>query len=561
MLVSLLMTGILSLGTLVIESSRYQAAKTYMDDAGASIGTSFLANYDKALYERFGILSMNVFGSSKGEENAFFLMNGLSEEEYSENNISSPAVLTDDSHFVLYYSLAEPIHLRRQMLVRAKYNTVPQDYYLNYYNMDYIISDYRSKCDLVESKLNSVTNAGSGGDVPQQVLSALDGMRGVFADAKKYNDSYDALIIEDMHKELPSKVSTATYQMWDERIEAARNDATTILGSEGEALRPDEKPYVEDSVSIDTEFIKNADGYFASSDAIYNNAYAAIEECRSLIHSLNGVLSTVSNSRDDMEETLLLNSYITRYFPNKNCGIEGASLAAEQSGGAEGCNFSQACAEYIFTASRDEKENQASAYDYIMASRLVYNLYSVFSQLNDPNTFNPGSAYSVAAYIAWAYYETYADTRLLFDYGAVVAADKREMIFPVTDAQQVISTTASGDFVQTVSRFYTENGENGIYRVEGYDEFAYDYKSALAFALWFVGNSDKVARTADLIELEINQKRVSVGLDPDAKLFHYFTYIGVDLKGHFNPILPVISPTKEGGLRAVKLESTKYIGY
>jgi len=59
-LVSLMLVGVLSIGTLVIESGRYQAAKTQLAEANISASTSMIAAYDADLYERYGLLAIDT---------------------------------------------------------------------------------------------------------------------------------------------------------------------------------------------------------------------------------------------------------------------------------------------------------------------------------------------------------------------------------------------------------------------------------------------------------------------------------------------------------------------
>ena len=59
-LVSLLLVGILSLGTLVLEAGRFQAAKTQLAEASGSASTSMIAAYDSELFARYGLLAIDT---------------------------------------------------------------------------------------------------------------------------------------------------------------------------------------------------------------------------------------------------------------------------------------------------------------------------------------------------------------------------------------------------------------------------------------------------------------------------------------------------------------------
>lgn len=58
--IALMLTAVLSFGTLVLESGRFQTAKTQLAQAASSASTSMIAAYDGDLYENYGLLAIDT---------------------------------------------------------------------------------------------------------------------------------------------------------------------------------------------------------------------------------------------------------------------------------------------------------------------------------------------------------------------------------------------------------------------------------------------------------------------------------------------------------------------
>ena len=259
----------------------------------------------------------------------------------------------------------------------------------------------------------------------------------------------------------------------------------------------------------------------------------------------------------DKEGTLLLNSYIAGYFPNKNFTIE--SYIGSPQGAAisnvDNSAFSGACVEYTFSGNASEVINQQNAYDYVIATRLVSNLYST---ITNSTTFDSNNACSVAAHIAWAYYETCADAELLFKYNATVPLSKSAMILPINNISAVNSAFASKDFLagMRVLGILTDN----TFTVNGYDKT--NYRDALALALWFVPNSEKMLRVADLVQLEMRYREQHVENGTAVFLMsEQNTFCRVKCSGNLNSVLPVISLGSSEEVKGTPIQSIKYVGY
>ena len=129
-LVSLLLVGILSLGTVVLEAGRFQAAKTQLAEANASAATSMIAAYDSDLYARYGLLAIDTerFTSERCME--YLNFNSDLSIGYKGNRVSRMYTI-ESVELEGMYNLTYPSVLKRQILSRAKYHVIPQDYELN----------------------------------------------------------------------------------------------------------------------------------------------------------------------------------------------------------------------------------------------------------------------------------------------------------------------------------------------------------------------------------------------------------------------------------------------
>lgn len=560
-MISLLLTGVLSLGTMVIEAGRMQSARTQLDDANLSAGTSMIASYNADLYDRYGLLAIDNERFNLGRYQEYLEFNSDRSAEYKGNNISTFYTI-DSVELQGLYDLTNPSVLKRQLLSRAKYNTNHQDYALNYYNMDYFISDYQSKADYVIDALQIVASGnctkGSLSNVPADMQAALNTLYGVFSKTKKYDEDYAVTIKESDLTLLPSVVGPTKYEVPEEDIDAinaAVSDANTVLGTNGELLASNNgSAYKEVDVNVNVDFASDALKDFADLSKLPDNAVGITQDCHKMVQAIQAALNILN---EDKEGTILINSYIVGNFPNQNYTVEAYNgpKVGEKTSNLTNATFAGACAEYAFSGNASEKKNQQTAYDYIIATRLVSNLYST---LAGSASLDRNNACSVAAHIAWAYYETCADVELLFRYNAVVPLSKSEMILPITAISKVNSAFASKDFLGGMRSMGIWKEEEFI--VKGYD--ATNYRDALALALWFVPNSDKMLRVADLIQLEMRyRERYVEKVSASFLLNEQNTFCRVKCTGSLNAILPVISLSDGAAVDGADIASIKYIGY
>lgn len=570
-LVALMLAGILSVGTLALEAGRLQAAKTQMNDANISAGTSMIASYNSDLYDRYGLLAIDSDSFTTGRYRNYLDFNSDLFGSYKGNNLSTLYKL-ETVELEGFYNLTYPSVLKRQLLSRAKYNIVPQNFALNYYNMNYFLLDLQNKAvyvsDALESAAMGYASPGSAADISAEMQEALKILYAVFQDIKKFDSAYDVTLNSSTVAILPSQTGPIETIIPTEDLTAINNavsDAQTVLGSNGSMLVSNGAPtYSEVDVAFNGNFISELLSKLSTLENISANAKTVAAECRAMLQGINAAMNMLSA---DKEGNLLLNSYIAEYFSNKNYlanGYRGPAAGTAIAGTMDNATFASACTEYVFSGNASETANQQCAYDYIMAVRLVNNLYSV---INASNSFNGNNICSVAAHIAWAYYETFVDTELLVKYGAVVPFAKYNMILPVNEPSVVTAAFASKDFLQAMKALNIlreepdENGEmKNTFVVEGSDQT--NYRDALALALWFVPNSKKMMRVADLVQLEMRYREQYIKhTSVNFLMSEQNTFCRVKCVGQLNSILPVISFGGNGKVKGNRFQSIKYVGY
>ncbi len=559
--IALMLTGILSLGTLAMEAARLQAAKTQLGEANKSAGTSMIALYNKDLHDRYGLLALDNNEISSAKYLSYLEFNSDMNAGYKGNNIST-FYLVDSVEMEGYYNMTYPSVLKRQILSRAKFNIIPQDYSFNYYNMDYFLSDYQGKALYVSDALSNVAERNPSvsydDNLSYELKLALENLYHTFSSIKKYDDEYNVVLSDNSSLLLPGNTGTIEHNLPPEDVNAINNtlnDAHSVLGPEASVLGSSGgASYSEDDVNIDVGFVTDGLDLFDDLSLLNLHSTQIVSECRAMIQGINASINMLSG---DKEGNLLLNSYISGYFPNRNYTVEkykGPSKGEIHPASADNMTFSGACVEYVFNADKSEINNQEFAYDYIIATRLVSNLYSVISSSSSFDRYN---ACSVAAHVIWAYYESFVDAELLFRYNSVVPMGKYNSILDINNPANVYNAFSTHDFVEGINRLGIVS--DGVAIVKGTD--ATNYRDALAFALWFVPNSKKMMRIADLIQLEMRYKEEHVDRTGASFLMsEQDTFCRVKCTAKLNSILPVIS-FGTGEIKGTGFQSIKYVGY
>ena len=564
-LISLLLVGVLSIGTLCIEAGRYQAAKTQLAESNISASTSMIAAYDADLYARYGLLAIDTERFTPERATDYLNFNADQAIGYRGNRLSR-LYAVDSVELTGLYNLTYPAVLKRQILSRAKYHIVPQDYALNVYTADAFLADFQVKCRYVKDQLSRVADyeadLGALDDIPEDVRSALTAMYDAYVNLETYDDTCDVTLSGSAVGLLPSTTGTVESPIPAEdlaAIHSALNDATTVLGGSGAALSYNNGTgtYSEYDVALESGFdyipdIKNGLKDISSVDNMHHYATEMAKATRTLAIAFDGILS------EQKEENILLNSYIVEYFSNRTNRINTYSAPAKGTsinGSMENATFASACVEYIFGGSASEQTNQEIAYNFIQGIRLINNLYSV---MTESNCFDANNMYSVATHIAWANYESIVDMELMTTYNTSVPFNKNQMILPINNASEVTAAFSLSDTANALNALGFYDGSS--FSIPGSNAFS--YKDSLSLGLWFVRNSNKLLRIADLIQLEMRYREQYVeNKTATFMMGDQNTYCRIKCIGKFSAVLPMLSLDSGDSARGIEFQSIKYAGY
>lgn len=568
-LISLLLVGVLSIGTLAIEAGRYQAAKTQLQESNISAATSMIAAYDADLYARYGLLAIDTERFTPERATDYLNFNADQAIGYRGNRLSRMYAV-DSVELTGLYNLTYPAVLKRQILSRAKYHIVPQDYALNVYTVDAFLADFQAKCRYVKNQLARVADyeadLGSLDDIPEDVRIALTAMYTAYANLETYDDACDVTLSGSTVGLLPSTTGTVETPIPAEdlaAIHSALNDATTVLGGAGSALSYNNGTgtYDDFQSSCEASFdyvsdIKNGLKDITSAENVHHYAAELAEATRSLSGLLS--LSFEAHLSDQKEEDILLNSYIVEYFSNRTNRINTYSAPAKGTpinGSMENATFASACVEYIFGGTASEQTNQEIAYNFIQGIRLINNLYSV---MTESSCFDANNMYSVAAHIAWANYESIVDMELMTTYNTSVPFNKNQMILPINNASEVTAAFSLSDTANALNALGYYDGTS--FKIPGSNAFS--YKDSLSLGLWFVRNSNKLLRIADLIQLEMRYREQYVeNKTATFMMGDQNTYCRIKCIGKFSAVLPMLSLDSGDSARGIEFQSIKYAGY
>ncbi len=566
-LISLLLVGVLSIGTLTIEAGRYQAAKTQLVESNISASTSMIAAYNTELYAKYGLLAIDTEKFTPERAADYLNFNADQAIGYRGNRLSR-LYTVDSVELTGLYNLTYPSVLKRQILSRAKYHVVPQNYALNVDTIDAFLADFENKCQYVKDQLGRVANyeadTGSVEDIPEDVRAALTALYATYSGLEAYDSACNVTLSSSTVSLLPSTTGTVETPVPAEDladIHSVLNDATTVLGGAGSALSynngtPTYDEFSHGALTGYWEIIQDIQNELmdvSTDDEIYLHTTELSKRIRTIISGMN-----VEGLLYQKEECILLNSYIVEYFSNRTNRINTYSAPAKGSsvhGSMENATFASACVEYVFGGSASEKTNQETTYNFIQGIRLINNLYAV---MTESNCFDANNVYSVAAHIAWANYESIVDMELMTTYNTAVPFNKNQMILSINNAHEVATAFSLQNTANALNTLGFYDGST--FKVPGSGPFS--YKDSLALGLWFVPNNEKLLRIADLIQLEMRYREQHV----DNKTATFMmadqnTYCRIKCTGKFSAVLPLLSLDSGDSARGIEFQSIKYAGY
>lgn len=575
-LVAGLLVGILALGTLVLELGRFVAAQTLLSASAGSTSTSMIAYYNKDLFERYGLMAIDTDSFTITRCKDYLLFNSDLNNAYNSNNLST-LYDVDNVELTGLYNLTYPSVLKRQLLSRAKYHVVPSEQALNVDTAGSFFQSLENKCDYVSAKMDQLIAIRHiyGTDTRSPEMSAaLDALAKTFNDVDVIggtsvvtNKDYDLVLSSASVSRLPSTTGTVqSPSTADDEVIIENTVLNTIdkigvditsFGAVTEYNKTDISSRVLKDMEDLAQYLDESYTTLLGNDR-YMGSYAPsrnlAEEVKALTQSIPAALHMLLS---DMNGNILLNSYITSYFSNKNRLADaymGPHTSRNFNSSADNTTFYAACAEYIIAGNASETENQSDAYRSILAIRMINNLYML---LNQPE-YNPNDPSVVATYLAWAYYESCADLWLMSEYNIAVPFNKTQPLLPLNEPAKVAAAFDAHDFADGMNKLGWHNGTTFV--IPGSE--AYSYTDSIALAMWFVPNSTKLMRVADLIQLEMRYREEYVdGGTATFLMSEQNTYCRVKVTARLRAMLPIISLGNNGSIQGTTFRAIRYSGY
>ena len=226
------------------------------------------------------------------------------------------------------------------------------------------------------------------------------------------------------------------------------------------------------------------------------------------------------------------------------------------------CRFTVACQRRFKDANGQYQADFIQCTAWRQTGEFVIKYFQKGSRIGVSGSITTGSyqaqdAWSVSTHLTWAYYETIADLWLQSLYNISVPLNKEMPIIPMNDPARVAEAFAAGDFAEAMNKLGWYNGTT--FEIPG-EEFY--YTDSLALALWFVPNSHKLLRTADLIQLEMRYKEQY--LDGGVASFlmrEQNTYCRISATAKLNSTLPILSLGGTDSIDSVSFQTIRYAGY
>lgn len=575
-LVAGLLVGILALGTLVLELGRFVAAQTQLSASAGSASTSMIAYYDTTLFERYGLMAIDTDSFTETRCRDYLLFNSDLNNSYNSNNLST-LYDVNDVELTGLYNLTYPSVLKRQLLSRAKYHVVPSEHKLNIDTAESFFQAFKDKCEYVSSQMDRIiaNGTGSGADTRSpDMIAALDALAKTFNNSEAVggtgvvtNKDYDLVLSDASVSRLPSSTGTVESPSTADDEVIIENTVLNAIDKVGVDISSFGSVTEYNETDISSRVLADMDGLAQHLDMNYSNllgkdcytggfapskTYA--EEVKALTQSIPAALQMLQS---DLDGNLLLNSYIAGYFSNKNRLADaymGPHISKDFNATADNTTFYAACAEYILAGNASETENQSDAYRSLLTIRLINNLYML---LNQPG-FNPNDSGVVATYLAWAYYESCTDLWLMSEYNIAVPFNKTEPLLPLGTPAKVAAAFDAHDFADGMDKLGWHNGTTFV--IPGSE--AYSYTDSIALAMWFVPNSTKLMRVADLIQLEMRYREQYVDGGTAAFLMsEQNTYCRVKVTARLRAMLPIISLGNNGSIQGTTFRAIRYSGY
>ncbi len=266
---ALVMSPLLSISLILVESARYQDAVQLMNEIIDSSVFSTLAEYDPYLDKRFGLLSV-----SQGLNiNSTF-------SDYLGTNTSAigKSVVVNSQKATGAFSLAETEVLKQQMLEYGEIS-IAAEVAAEGLDLDGLLKKLKKQLDLsdIEDEIEAVTAGVDLASEVEKILEAID-------DAKKqYKDKYSPALTD-----------------YKDRYDDFSSDATALINALEDAEDALEDDESQSSVYDDKD-VKDAIKNLKNSRDKYKKA---AEELKTEFSTLKGYIETIISSADTLPSKL-----------------------------------------------------------------------------------------------------------------------------------------------------------------------------------------------------------------------------------------------------------------
>lgn len=156
-LLSMVLLTTFSLGSLVMESGRYQSAKAQLDEANLSAALSMLTKFNTELSESYGIFAFSENDIKESEYYDYLNFNSDLDKDYYGNNISR-LYGTPTAEIDAMYNLTNSTILKRQIMEYSKYN-IPMSVGADLLNVEEMIEKLEKELKKAIPALAYISNA------------------------------------------------------------------------------------------------------------------------------------------------------------------------------------------------------------------------------------------------------------------------------------------------------------------------------------------------------------------------------------------------------------------
>ena len=168
-LLSMVLLTTFSLGSLVMESGRYQSAKAQLDEANLSAALSMLTKFNTELSESYGLFAFNEDDIKESEYYDYLNFNSDLDKDYYGNNISR-LYGTPSAEIDAMYNLTNPTILKRQIMEYSKYN-IPLSVGADLLDVEEMIEKLEKELKKAIPALDFISNAA---DLITELTNALE---------------------------------------------------------------------------------------------------------------------------------------------------------------------------------------------------------------------------------------------------------------------------------------------------------------------------------------------------------------------------------------------------